>query len=136
MKEKKASVGQKSLRGRDEEIRQLWESKGYTMAEISRKVELTRERIRQILVRMGATSPTNFTTSNFNWDAVGELRKLFGISLKISTYRLIESGNGIYKVPRKSKSAIKYFNFVLSEIEERLSKVEKLLEKIDYPTDN
>lgn len=130
-KKKKKTEKQLKRAQRNREIQRMWESGVYTKADIARRVKLTLERVRQILMEMDHDEPMD--TSDFDWDTIKEIRRIMKIPIGKSTHLLLENQKGIYKHNRKSKAAAEYLIYVFKEVEDRLDRLYPILDNMEWP---
>lgn len=116
---------------RNQKIRDMWEKRTYTKAEIGRRMGITTERVRQILKRIDTENP--IMTDEIDWDKMRELRRLLRIPTQKSTHLLIETKQGVYSEPRSSLAAIEYYVYILNAVLEKVENVQSLIENIDEP---
>lgn len=114
---------------RNKKIRDMWNTRLYTKAEIGRQIGLSTERIRQILEQYELDEP--IMSDELDWETLGKIRHILRIPFKNSTHQQLENQNGIYASSRQSIKAVEYYVYVLYRSLERLIELEQLLEELD-----
>jgi len=129
-KRRKRTIPKKFV-DRNEKIREMWESRAYSKAEIGRRMGITRERVRAILDRLDVSSP--YMSDEFDWKTLKKIRRALRIRHIRSTHKQLENGTGIYEYPRVSTTAVKYFAYILDQVLVKLDRLDKLVDELKIP---